>query len=74
MKNLIERWNAKTPNFWKNVQKIGLAAGAIGTILVTAPISLPASLVVAGGYLVTAGGITATLAQFTKEDADTEQH
>ena len=69
MKNLKERWRAKTRNFWKNIQKIGLAAGAIGTILVTAPVFLPASLVVAGGYLVTAGGITAALAQLTKEDA-----
>jgi hypothetical protein len=72
MKELIDRWNAKTPSFWKKVQKIGLVAGAVGTILITAPVSLPASLVVTGGYLVTAGGITAALAQLTKDDADTE--
>ncbi len=28
MENLKERWNAKTPKFWKKVQRIGLVAGA----------------------------------------------
>lgn len=66
---LKERWLAKTPNFWKKIQRVGLAAGAIGGILITSPISLPSTLIALGGYLVTAGGITAALAQLTKEDA-----
>ena len=72
MKELIDRWNAKTPGFWKKVQRIGIVAGAVGTILITAPVSLPVTLVAAGGYLVTAGGITAALAQLTKDDAESE--
>lgn len=72
MKELIDRWDAKTPSFWKKVQRIGIVAGAVGTILITAPVSLPVTLVTAGGYLVTAGGITAALAQLTKDDAEAE--
>jgi ABC-type xylose transport system permease subunit len=68
MKKLKERWESKTPSFWKKVQKVGLVAGAIGGVLIAAPIALPATLVTLGGYLVTAGGVTAALSQLTKED------
>ena len=65
---LAKRWKAKTPSFWKKVQKIGLAAGAVGAVLVAAPIALPAAVVTVGGYLVTAGSLTAALSQLTVED------
>jgi ABC-type xylose transport system permease subunit len=63
-----KRWKAKTPKFWKTVQKIGLAAGAVGAVLVAAPIALPAAIVTVSGYLVTAGTVTAALSQLTVED------
>lgn len=66
--SLKERWQSKTPVFWKKVQKVGLVAGAVGGVLIAAPIALPATLITLGGYLVTAGGVTAALAQLTKED------
>ena len=66
---LKERWQAKTPKFWKKVQKIGIALGVIGGTIVALPVALPAALVTAGGYLVAAGTVTATLSQLTKEDA-----
>ena len=65
---LKERWQSKTPKFWKKVQKVGLVAGAVGGVLIAAPIALPSVLITLGGYLVTAGGVTAALAQLTKED------
>ena len=65
---LLKRWNAPTPKFWKRVQKIGLAAGAVGAVLIAAPVALPAAVVTIGGYLVTAGSITAALSQLTVED------
>jgi ABC-type protease/lipase transport system fused ATPase/permease subunit len=67
MKALTKRWNAKTPKFWKTVQKIGLAAGAVGAVIVAAPVALPAAVITIGGYLVTAGSITAALSQLTVE-------
>jgi len=66
---LKERWQSKTPKFWKKVQRIGVAIGVIGATIVAAPVVLPASLVTAAGYMVAAGTVTATLSQLTKEDA-----
>ena len=65
---LRKRWRAKTPKFWKKIQKIGLAAGTIGAILLAAPVALPAALVTGAGYLIAVGGVTAALSQLTVED------
>jgi hypothetical protein len=67
MKNLKERWSGKTPTFWKKVQRLGVIAGAIGGIIVAAPVALPAAIVSAAGYLLLAGSVTATLSQLTVE-------
>ena len=69
MKTLKDRWSAKTPTFWKKVQRVGLVAGALGAALIAAPVALPAALITASGYLVAAGGITAALSQLTVEDS-----
>jgi hypothetical protein len=67
MENLKERWNAKTPSFWKTIQKIGITAGVIGGAIIAAPIALPTALVTVGGYLIAVGSVTAALSQLTKE-------
>jgi len=67
--NLKERWQSKTPDFWKKVQKIGIAFGVIGGAIIAAPVALPAALITAGGYMIAVGSVTATLSQLTKEDA-----
>jgi hypothetical protein len=64
--NLKQRWNAKTPNFWQKVQKVGITIGGLGAILIAPPIGL--SLV--GGYLITAGSVIGVLSQLTIEDAN----
>ena len=66
--SLLKRWNSPTPKFWKVIQKIGLAAGAVGAVLIAAPIALPTAVVTIGGYLVTAGSITAALSQLTVDN------
>lgn len=68
MKTLEKRWNAKTPTFWKKVQRVGIVAGALGAAIVAAPIALPAALVTASGYLIAVGGVSAALSQLTVED------
>jgi len=70
MKNLQQRWNAKTPSFWKKMQKIGIIAGTIGGIIIASPVALPALLVSASGYLLLAGTVTATLSQLTVESTN----
>ena len=69
-KTLKERWKAKTPKFWKKVQRIGLVAGAIGAATIAAPIALPAAIVTGAGYLVAVGGVAATLSQLTVENTE----
>jgi len=64
---LKSRWNGKTPTFWKKVQRLGVVAGAIGGVIIAAPVALPAALVSAAGYLLLAGSVTATLSQLTVE-------
>ena len=68
METLKNRWNAKTPSFWKKVQRVGIVAGALGAALIAAPVVLPAALITASGYLVAVGGVTAALSQLTVED------
>lgn len=70
--NLKQRWGSKTPKFWKKVQRLGIAVGAVGGVLVAAPVALPATLITLGGYLVTAGSLTAALSQLTVEDKPVE--
>jgi hypothetical protein len=70
MKNLQQRWNAKTPTFWKKMQKIGIIAGTIGGIIIASPVALPAILVSASGYLLLAGTVTVTLSQLTVESTN----
>ncbi len=37
----------------------------VGTVLLTAPMSLPVAVVTLGGYLVTAGGVATAVSQIT---------
>ncbi len=47
----------------------------VGTVLLTAPVALPAAVVTIGGYLVTAGGVATAISQITNiaDDAISEQ-
>lgn len=69
MRKLAKRWKAETPEFWKKVQKVGLAIGAIGGVIVSAPVVLPAGLITLGGYMVAVGSVAAVLSKLTVVDA-----
>ena len=73
MTNLKKRWNSKTPKFWKKVQQIAIAAGAVAGVIIAAPIALPAAVVTAATYVVTAGTVAATLAQLTVDDTEVKK-
>ena len=64
--NIIQRFKAPTPNFWKKVQKVGITIGSLGAILIAPPIGLS----VVGGYLITAGSVIGVLSQLTVENAN----
>ena len=68
--SIRERWSAKTPKFWKKVQAIAITVGAVASVIVAAPIALPAVVVTLSGYAITAGTVAATLSQLTVEHND----
>jgi ABC-type xylose transport system permease subunit len=71
MKKLKQRWNSKTPQFWKKVQRIAILVGAVAGTIIAAPIALPAAVITVAGYAVAVGTAVATVSQFTVEDAPT---
>ena len=70
---LKKRWKAKTPTFWKKVQRIAIVAGAVAGVILAAPVSIPAAVITAAGYVVTAGTVAATLSQLTVDDKAVEE-
>lgn len=67
-KNLKERWNAKTPKFWKRVQRWAIITGAVAGAVIAAPVALPAALITTATYLATVSATVATVSQLTVED------
>ncbi len=65
MGTLMQRWASLTPKFFKILRNVGLVIGAVGTAILTAPITLPATLITISGYLVTAGGVVTAVSQLT---------
>lgn len=61
--NLIERIQAPTPKWFRTLRSIGLILAAVGGAIIAAPVSLPASLISAAGYLVLGGGIISAVSQ-----------
>ena len=70
MGEIMNRVKAPTPKFFKVLRNIGLIMAGVGTVLLTAPISLPAAVVTVGGYLVTAGGVATAVSQITNVGDD----
>lgn len=67
--NLIERFKAPTPKFFRVLQKVGLAILAISGTIVAAPVALPAVVVSTAGYLAVAGGMISAISQITVDDS-----
>ena len=67
-KSLKERWNEKTPKFWKRIQRWAIITGTVAGIIIAAPVALPAAVITVAGYVATAGTVAATLAQLTVDD------
>lgn len=68
MNEITERIKSPTPKFFKKIRTIGLTLGAIGGALLTAPITLPATVVTIAGYLATAGIVASAISTVAKED------
>ena len=66
--NLKERWNGKTPKFWKRVQRWAIISGAVAGIIIAAPVALPAALITTATYVATVSATIATASQLTVEN------
>ncbi|MFD2960167.1 MULTISPECIES: hypothetical protein [Olivibacter] len=73
MNEITERIKAPTPKFFKKIRTIGLTLGAIGGALLTAPITLPATVVTIAGYLATAGIVASAISTVAKDDTPAEK-
>ena len=65
--NILERFKAPTPGFFKKLRLIGLSIAAVGGVLVASPVVLPTVLVTVGGYLIVAGSVATAVSQVTVE-------
>jgi hypothetical protein len=63
MNTVVKRMKRKTPKFFQKVRNAGLAIGAAGITLLTAPVALPAVVIKIAGYLAVAGAITSAVSQ-----------
>lgn len=63
MNTVVKRMKRRTPKFFKKVRNAGLAIGAIGVTLLTAPVALPAVIMKVAGYLAMAGAVTSAVSQ-----------
>ena len=65
---LLERLTARTPKFFKKLRNLGITLGTIGTIILTAPVSIPAGIITLATYLTVAGTVCASISQTAVED------
>jgi len=65
--NLVDRAKAPTPSFFKKLRNIGIALTAVSAAILTAPVSLPAAIVTAAGYLAVGGSVVTAVSQITTE-------
>ncbi|TYZ12629.1 hypothetical protein FY528_04870 [Hymenobacter lutimineralis] len=65
--SLLDRVTLPTPRFFRKVRTIGAALAAVGGVIATAPVALPAAVVALGGYLVLAGSIAAAVSSVAVE-------
>ena len=62
---LKNRMVSPTPKFYRKIRNISLRLGGISSIILTAPVSLPVSIVSIAGYLAVASGIASAISQTT---------
>jgi hypothetical protein len=73
MKEIISRWSASTPSFFKRLGTIGIGIAALGTAILTCGITLPATITTFAGYAVAVGSVTKIISQLTVDTPASEQ-
>lgn len=60
-----ERMVSPTPKFFRKLRNAALLLGGISSIILTAPVTLPAGIITLAGYLAVASGIAGVISQST---------
>ena len=68
--NILKRAKAPTPKLFKKIRNAGLAMAAIGGAVLASPVTLPAVLIKAAGYLAVAGSVASAVSQVTTGNND----
>lgn len=73
MKEIIKRFSAESPSFFKKIQALGLTLGGVGGVIMSLPelaptVQLPEIIVKLAGYFVVAGLVSAAIAKTTVKD------
>ena len=63
--SVVDRAKAPTPKFFIKLRNIGLIMTTISTIIITAPVSIPSTLIAIAGYIGVAGGVMSAVSQLT---------
>lgn len=64
---LVDRVVSPTPKWFKKLRNIGITVSAVGAVIVSAPLSLPTTLVTIAGYMILAGGVMGAVSQTAKK-------
>jgi len=65
--NVVQRVKAPTPKFFRILRTIGISLAVAGGTLMSSPITLPTSIVAAGGYIAVAGSVLTAVSQTAVE-------
>lgn len=73
MKELLQRLQSPTPDFFKGIILKAIAVGAVGATLVTLPslvpfVAFPPILTTIGGYMIAIGAVAGSVAKTAKKD------
>ena len=72
--NITKRLQSPTPKFFRKLRNIGITIAAVGGAIIASPVALPAAIVTAAGYLITAGTVVTAISQVTvKEEPDNKE-
>lgn len=73
--NLQQRIHSPTPSFFKKLGKWSIIIAGISGAILTAPISLPAAIISAAGYLAVAGAVAGAISRITiPNDTENDDH
>jgi energy-converting hydrogenase Eha subunit G len=70
--NIIQRFSAPTPSFFRKLRNVALVLTAVSGSLLAAPVVLPALVVQLASYLAVAGSVAMAVSQATTDEGSSK--